>query len=119
MVHALYVRSNREVNQKNLQKTKVVVPIVMTALPTGLCLLALPLWLLGVPGVENEYARAWGDGLRYLLFYIGYGISGLVLYLSIRISVPLGRRTDLVYLSQFLIISVVFAFAMKSVFDRM
>ena len=34
-----------------------------------LCLLALPLWVLGVPGVENLYAQGWKLGLNVLLFY--------------------------------------------------
>lgn len=33
------------------------------------CVLALPLWLLGVPGVENQYARGWKMGLNVLLLF--------------------------------------------------
>ena len=35
-----------------------------------LCLLALLPWLLGVPGVDNNYARGWNIGLQALVFYV-------------------------------------------------
>lgn len=35
----------------------------------GLCVLVLPMWALGVPGVENQYAKSWKMGLGVLLLY--------------------------------------------------
>lgn len=35
----------------------------------GLCGMALPLWALGVPGVENQYAQGRKMGLNVLLLY--------------------------------------------------
>ncbi len=37
---------------------------------TALCLLGLPLWILGVPGVKGNYADGWAMGLNALLLYI-------------------------------------------------
>jgi hypothetical protein len=34
-----------------------------------LCWLAVPVWILGVPGAENEYARGWKMGLSVILAY--------------------------------------------------
>lgn len=33
------------------------------------CILVLPLWLFGVPGVQNEYARGWNIGLTVIWLY--------------------------------------------------
>jgi hypothetical protein len=40
-----------------------------TGLLAALCVLAFPLWILGAPGVENEYARGWLMGLQVLIAY--------------------------------------------------
>jgi hypothetical protein len=42
---------------------------VVSATAAGLSVLALPMWALGVPGVENDYARGWKMGLHVLLIY--------------------------------------------------
>lgn len=42
------------------------IKIVSTILAV-LCLVALPLWILGIPGVENDYARGWKLGLGALV----------------------------------------------------
>ena len=42
---------------------------IATGIIAGLCLLVLPLWLFGVPGVANESARGWQMGLSVLFFY--------------------------------------------------
>jgi hypothetical protein len=34
-----------------------------------LCVMALPMWALGAPGVENQYAKGWKMGLNVLLIY--------------------------------------------------
>ncbi len=41
----------------------------ISSIVAGLCLLALPMWALGVPGVENQYAKGWKMGLNVLLIY--------------------------------------------------
>lgn len=42
---------------------------ILSSTVAALCVLALPMWALGVPGVENQYARGWKMGLNVLLFY--------------------------------------------------
>lgn len=37
--------------------------VILTMGISALCILALPIWILGIPGVENEYARGWKMGL--------------------------------------------------------
>jgi hypothetical protein len=41
----------------------------ITGALAGLCLLALPFWLMGVPGTENSYAKGWKLGLRTIVVY--------------------------------------------------
>jgi len=43
--------------------------LAVTGLLALLCALALPIWILGVPGVENEYARGWLMGLQVIIAY--------------------------------------------------
>ena len=42
---------------------------IATGIIAGLCLLVLPLWIFGVPGVDNNYAKGWSMGLSVLFFY--------------------------------------------------
>ncbi len=42
---------------------------VASATAAGLSVLALPMWALGVPGVENDYAKGWKMGLYVLMVY--------------------------------------------------
>ena len=50
-------------------KTFCVIALIVTGLAAGLSVLALPFWLMGVPGVENSYARGWKLGLYTVLGY--------------------------------------------------
>jgi hypothetical protein len=38
-----------------------------------LCVMALPMWALGAPGVENQYAKGWKMGLNVLNLPCGMG----------------------------------------------
>lgn len=40
---------------------------ILSGVVAGLCVLVLPMWALGVPGVENNYAKGWRMGLNVLL----------------------------------------------------
>lgn len=42
---------------------------LISGVSAGLCVAALPLWAMGVPGVENQYAKGWKMGLTVLLIY--------------------------------------------------
>jgi len=46
-----------------------VISLSIGGVLAGLCLLALPLWLMGVPGVDNSYAKGWKIGLFAILIY--------------------------------------------------
>src|SRR5262245_60450974 len=46
-----------------------IIAFCVTGLIAALSVLALPLWLMGVPGVENSYAKGWKIGLWALLIY--------------------------------------------------
>lgn len=35
---------------------------ILSGVVAELCVLALPMWALGVPGVENNYAKGWRMG---------------------------------------------------------
>ncbi|MEB3882814.1 hypothetical protein [Lyngbya sp. CCY1209] len=52
-----------------------------------LCLVGLVLWLFGVPGVQNEYARGWLLGLQTLAnYFVGCCVLGLLYFVAVRIS---------------------------------
>jgi len=36
--------------------------------------LAIPIWALGIPGVENEYAKYWGKSFNTLIGYVGFSL---------------------------------------------
>ena len=42
---------------------------IISSTIAALCVLTLPMWALGVPGVENQYAKGWKMGLNVLLVY--------------------------------------------------
>lgn len=42
---------------------------IFSGVIAGVCVLLVPLWILGVPGVQNEYARGWNMGLRVIFLY--------------------------------------------------
>lgn len=42
---------------------------IISSVAAGLSVLALPMWALGVPGVENQYAKGWKMGLNVLLVF--------------------------------------------------
>src|SRR5262245_59088258 len=46
-----------------------LIAISFSGLLAVLCVIALPFWLMGVPGVENSYAKGWKLGLYVVLLY--------------------------------------------------
>lgn len=46
-----------------------IVTLVVTGILAGVSVLAVPLWLLGVPGTDNSYAKGWRLGLYAVLLY--------------------------------------------------
>ena len=46
-----------------------ITALSLSGVIAGLCVLALPLWLMGVPGVDNSYAKGWKIGLFTILIY--------------------------------------------------
>ncbi|RYZ61474.1 MAG: hypothetical protein EOP09_19895 [Proteobacteria bacterium] len=42
---------------------------LFTGVIAGLFVVGLPVWLLGLPGVDGHYARGWKLGLNTLFFY--------------------------------------------------
>lgn len=64
-------------------------PQILRAIPpllALLCLIAVVPWLLGVPGVDNDYARGWTIGLNAILFYLAFFVATLVLSLVARLA---------------------------------
>lgn len=60
------------------------------------CVLTLCLWVLGVPGVQNEYARGWALGLRTLYHYVIGSLLLLIIYITIaKITQKLRIQLDL------------------------
>lgn len=62
---------------------------IFSIIIAGLCILALPLWILGVPGVQNEYAKGWNMGLTVIWLYpfsilLIYGSYLIVWILSLK-----------------------------------
>ncbi|MEN8254615.1 MAG: hypothetical protein ABFR33_04010 [Verrucomicrobiota bacterium] len=50
----------------------------------ALCMLALPIWILGVPGVQGDYSDGWSDGLS-AIFPFPFIWAGLfVLWLLVK-----------------------------------
>src|SRR5262245_3924795 len=46
-----------------------IIALSVTGIAAGLSTVALPFWLMGVPGVKNSYARGWKLGLYAVLLY--------------------------------------------------
>ena len=74
----------------------VGVPI-LTGVPAALFALIIPFWIMGVPGVENDYARGWEMGLDVIMYYpiawiIVFGISW---FLKKRISIDRQPSLDI------------------------
>ncbi len=46
-----------------------IIALCVSGVGAVLSLLAVPVWLLGVPGVENSYAKCWSVGLAAVLGY--------------------------------------------------
>ncbi len=48
--------------------------MTISSVIAALCLVVLPFWILGVPGVEGDYAKGWSMGLtaiiRFPLFWL-------------------------------------------------
>lgn len=53
------------------------------------CLLTIFLWVLGVPGTQNEYARGWALGLRTLYHYM---IGSLLLLITYVVSAKISQK---------------------------
>lgn len=52
-----------------MANTVKVAIVVVTSLFSILCMVAIPLWIFGVPGVDNDYARGWRMGLTVIIAY--------------------------------------------------
>src|SRR5262245_46090534 len=46
-----------------------IIALSLTGIAAGLSAVALPFWLMGVPGVKNSYAKGWKLGLYAVLLY--------------------------------------------------
>ncbi len=62
-----------------LKPMDVGVPVISGAL-AALCALVIPFWIIGIPGVENDFARGWKIGLDVIMYYpitwvIVFGVS--------------------------------------------
>ena len=56
----------------------------MGGLVAALCVLAIPIWILGIPGVNNAYATGWTIGLFALLLYpLAWSIV-MIVWLALR-----------------------------------
>jgi len=65
----------------SLQYLAVAGPMIIF-LNIVICLvgfLAIPIWALGIPGVENEYAKYWGISFNTLIGYVGFSFVVLVI----------------------------------------
>jgi len=54
-----------------------IVALCLTGIAAISSAVALPFWLLGVPGVENSYATGWKIGLYTLVIYAAGWLSVL------------------------------------------
>ena len=50
-------------------KAFCLVAVILSGVLAGASVLSLPIWLLGVPGVEGSYAKGWKLGLFTVLIY--------------------------------------------------
>ena len=50
-------------------KAFCIVALVVSGVLAGVSILSIPIWLLGVPGVEGSYARGWKFGLIVVFVY--------------------------------------------------
>ncbi len=74
---------------------------------------ALVIWALGIPGVQNEYARGWNLGLQTLFHYaIGCGILLILYWVSGKMA---GKFQALLKLS-WIMISLFWLFSLYSMF---
>lgn len=53
--------------------------LALNAVIFSVGILAVPIWVFGVPGVQNEYARMWQLSLGTLLIYVGFTFVLLVI----------------------------------------
>src|SRR5262245_51783724 len=65
-------------------KAFCITALSMSGVLAAFCLLALPLWLMGVPGIENAYAKGWKIGLCAVLLYPIAWLGVFVLWLGAR-----------------------------------
>lgn len=62
----------------------------LSGMVASLCILIFPIWILGVPGIDNEYARGWEMGLNVILLYPFSCALNYIPYLLVQ-----GRLSDL------------------------
>lgn len=55
---------------------------LISGVAAACCLLLLPLWILGVPGVDNPYAKGWNIGLSVLWIYPLSWLLNYVVYFA-------------------------------------
>ena len=74
----------------------VGVPI-LTGVPAALFALIIPFWIMGVPGVENDYARGWKMGLDVIMYYpiAWIMVFGISWFLKKRISIDRQPSLDI------------------------
>ncbi len=65
---------------------------VITGAFAALCALILPFWIMGVPGVENDYARGWNIGLDAIMYYPIAWIIMFGLFWGLKRVIPLDRQ---------------------------
>lgn len=63
------------------------VATIVSGIFAGLSVLGLPLWIMGVPGVDNNYAKDWKMGLDVLLVFPVVWLFNYAPYFSMRGSV--------------------------------
>jgi hypothetical protein len=79
-----------------VSKVLLICTWIVTGAISAVCLLAIPLWMFGIPGIENEYARGWRLGFFTIIAYPGLWASAFVAYLPLH----LVTRTKLTAASQ-------------------
>lgn len=95
--------------------------IILSGVLAALCLLALPLWMLGVPGVEGQYAKGWKMGLNVILLYPAAWLLNYIPYFLLRhkISAAAAARWQLISGCMALILLLVAAWRMLHAFKTM
>jgi hypothetical protein len=61
--------SVRHHGEAELMNIFCIVALSFSGVLAAVCGVAIPFWLMGVPGVENAYAKGWRIGLLVLVLY--------------------------------------------------